>query len=97
MTLLLVLACTRAPALKYPEITQAILDRADANHDGRVDRGEYAGLALPDEPLEAYDRDKDGALDAAEVEGAFLDVDPAEMERRRQSRFMGAPPGGPRH
>ena len=98
LVLALVAAC--GPQPKHPKVAQTLLQSADLDQSGKVERAEFEQLAFPSEGFGPYDLDGDGALDAYELEQAFLTASPSDFQdegRTESHRKYGHPferPGG---
>jgi len=88
------------PQPEHPEVAEVLLQRADLDGSGEVDRAEFEQLAFPSEGFAPYDLDSDGGLDAYELERAFLTASPSDFQdegRIEVHRKYGHPferPGG---
>ncbi|GEM_PF-6949792 len=72
----LLLACDPAPAWTYEQAFDGAFEKADANADGSLDRGEWGTSSHSVPRLSDVDQNGDGQLDRAEVQAATLAQDP---------------------
>jgi len=76
VTLLALAQLWRAPALRYPVQTAALLAALDEAGDGRLSEAEFRRRAPAATPMALYDLDHSGQIDPHELEAMVLVVDP---------------------
>lgn len=72
-------------------LAQSILQQADVDGDGVLNKAEYTVVALPDDPIRLHDQDQDGTLDLNEIVAILETVDPSQQQ---ESRRRGGQPRG---
>ena len=73
----------QSPTVRYPEMSQSMINRMDLDGNGSVDIEEYKTISSGSLPFEVADLDRNNKIELWEVENLLLHYSPQMTKRGR--------------